>query len=52
VLGVDPRRPLPETNDTKIEGSPFNDILRDVLLQHYEFDRELAGTWVFRRKAS
>lgn len=52
VLGVDPRHPPPETNDTKIEGNPFNDILRDVLFEHFDFDRELAGTWVFRRKAA
>lgn len=51
VLGVDPRHPPPDTNDAKIEGSPFYDILKDTLFEHYELDREVGGMWVWRRKA-
>jgi hypothetical protein len=51
ALAFDPRAPLPNhENDTLVEVSPFYDVLKDVLLDHYAFDDVVEGVYVFRRK--
>ncbi|MBX3233515.1 MAG: hypothetical protein KIT84_38095 [Labilithrix sp.] len=52
VLGDDPLHPPPSTNDANVEGSPFYDVLADALRESFEFDREVAGTRVWKRKVS
>lgn len=50
VLLHDPRRPPGRSNDEQVELSPVYDILKDVILDRFEFDRELGGYAIFRRK--
>lgn len=51
ALAVDPRLPPGTSNDEQVELSPFYDVLKDVVLEHFEFDRVVDGVYVFRRKA-
>jgi hypothetical protein len=50
ALSMDPRQPPGTTNDEIVELSPFYDILKDVVLEHYELDEVVAGTYLWRRK--
>lgn len=50
ALGVDPRKPPGTTNDERIEQSPYRDILKPVILEHYVFDRKIGRMFIFRRK--
>jgi hypothetical protein len=50
ALAVDPRAPPGTSNDERVELSPFYDVLKDVVLDHYVFDANVAGIFVFRRK--
>ncbi|HVH44569.1 MAG TPA: hypothetical protein VM925_19580 [Labilithrix sp.] len=50
ALAIDPRRRPGTTNDEVVELSPFYDVLKDVVLTHFEYDRNVAGMFIFRRK--
>jgi hypothetical protein len=50
VLAIDPRKPPGTSNDEQVELSPFYDVLKDVVLEHYAFDGIVAGMFVFRRE--
>ncbi len=50
ALSVDPREPPGTSNDDRVELSPFYDVLAPVLREHYEFDKKVAGVFVFRRR--
>lgn len=50
ALAIDPRKPPGTSNDEQVELSPFYDVLKDVVFEHYVFDEVVAGTFVFRRK--
>jgi hypothetical protein len=50
ALAIDPRLPPGTSNDEQVELSPFYDVLKDVVFEHYVFDQVVAGMFVFRRK--
>jgi hypothetical protein len=50
VVGFDPRKPPGDSNDEKVELSPFYDILKDTLMTNFDFDQIVAGQYVFKRK--
>ncbi|MBX3224308.1 MAG: hypothetical protein KF795_27585 [Labilithrix sp.] len=50
ALALDPRAPPGTSNDETVERSPFHDVLRETLFEHYEFDANVGGMFVFRRK--
>lgn len=50
AVALDPRAPVGTSNDERVELSPFHDVLKDVLLEHYVFDANVGGMFVFRRK--
>lgn len=50
ALAIDPRQPPGTTNDEQVELSPFYDVLLPVVTEHYDFDQNVAGMFVFRRK--
>ncbi len=50
ALAIDPRQPPGTSNDEKVELSPFYDVLKPAIDEHYVFDRNVAGMFVFRRK--
>ena len=52
ALTNDPRLPPGTSNDEIVEKSPFYDVLKDVVLENYAFDEEVAGVFVFRRKVA
>lgn len=50
ALGFDPRQPPGDSNDERVELSPFYDVLKDALLGAFEFDEVVAGIYIFKRK--
>ena len=50
ALAIDPRLPPGTSNDERVELSPFYDVLKPVVMEHYVFDQNVAGIFVFRRK--
>ncbi|MBX3214010.1 MAG: hypothetical protein KF850_18390 [Labilithrix sp.] len=50
ALALDPRAPVGTSNDEQVERSPFQDVLADVLFEHYVFDATVGGMFVFRRR--
>lgn len=51
ALAIDPRQPPGPSNDEQIELNPFYDVLKDVVFTNFDFDREVEGMFVFRRKS-
>ena len=43
-------RPARRTTSRLRSSSPFYDILKAPLFEHFDFDAEVGGMWVFRRK--
>ncbi len=50
ALAIDPRLPPGTSNDEQVELSPFYDVLKPVVMEHYVFDQNVAGIFVFHRK--
>jgi len=50
ALAIDPRAPPGTSNDEQVELSPFYDVLKDVVLDHYAFDAVVGGVFVFKRR--
>ena len=50
ALAIDPRQPPGTSNDEQVELSPFYDVLKPTVMEHFVFDRNVAGMFVFRRK--
>jgi hypothetical protein len=50
AIAVDPRAPPGQTNDEQVELSPFYDILKEPLLATFDFDANVGGMFVFKRK--
>jgi hypothetical protein len=50
VVAGDPREPVGPGNDARVEMSPFHDLLKPTLLEHFTFDTTIGGFSVFRRK--
>jgi hypothetical protein len=50
AIALDPRQPPGRTNDEQVELMPFYDILKEPLFDTFEFDANVGGMFVFKRK--
>jgi hypothetical protein len=50
AVALDPRLPPGTSNDERVELSPFYDVLEPTLLEHFAFDANVGGFFVFKRR--